>query len=144
MKRLAILVFHLVSLSLAIYFRPDDLEVELMKVEDWDDMARFIAECVTIGNVLGYIFVQQGGEMYNIGIVSFLRQLVSGCRYISSIHESFVFYCGNGIIIILFNKHFWTHFLIHAIYFCFCVCVCVCMWKSIKKCRTHIFTQSRS
>ncbi|KAJ8672700.1 hypothetical protein QAD02_003960 [Eretmocerus hayati] len=76
LKRLVILVFHLMSLSLAVYFRPADIEAELMYwPEELTDVVRVIAECTTVLGVLGYIFIQLGGEIVNIGFLSFFKQL---------------------------------------------------------------------
>ncbi|EFN84766.1 uncharacterized protein LOC105182976 [Harpegnathos saltator] len=76
LKRLIILVFHLASLSLAVYFRPADMDAELLQWPDEiTDAARIAAECSTVLGVLSYILVQLGGEMINIGPLSFLKQL---------------------------------------------------------------------
>ncbi|XP_011501186.1 PREDICTED: uncharacterized protein LOC105364854 [Ceratosolen solmsi marchali] len=76
LKRLIILVFHLASLSLAVYFRPAEIDNELTKwPEEITDVVRVIAECITILGVLGYILLQLGGEIVNIGFISFLKQL---------------------------------------------------------------------
>ncbi|XP_076546096.1 transient receptor potential cation channel subfamily V iav [Osmia lignaria lignaria] len=76
LKRLIILVFHLTSLSLAVYFRPSNVDTALMKwPEEITEVARTIAECITVIGVLSYILVQLGGEIINIGLLSFLKQL---------------------------------------------------------------------
>ncbi|XP_017798463.1 PREDICTED: uncharacterized protein LOC108579435 [Habropoda laboriosa] len=76
MKRLIILVFHLTSLSLAVYFRPSNADAALLKwPEEITEAARTAAECITVIGVLGYILVQLGGEIINIGLLSFLKQL---------------------------------------------------------------------
>ncbi|XP_011167034.1 uncharacterized protein LOC105200930 [Solenopsis invicta] len=76
LKRLIILVFHLASLSLAVYFRPADMEAVLLQwPEEITDAVRTVAECITVLGVLNYILVQLGGEMINIGPLSFLKQL---------------------------------------------------------------------
>lgn len=77
LKRLIILVFHLASLSLAVYFRPADMDAVLLQwPEEITDVVRIAAECSTVLGVLSYILVQLGGEMINIGPLSFLKQLV--------------------------------------------------------------------
>lgn len=77
LKRLIILVFHLASLSLAVYFRPADMEAVLLQwPEEITDVVRTAAECITVLGVLNYILVQLGGEMINVGPLSFLKQLV--------------------------------------------------------------------
>ncbi|XP_066592095.1 transient receptor potential cation channel subfamily V member 5-like isoform X2 [Prorops nasuta] len=93
LKRLIILVFHLISLSLAVYMRPDDVDAELLKwPEEATDVARSLAECVTVLGVLSYILVQLGGELVNIGLLSFLKQLT---------HEpaKFIFLISNLLIL---------------------------------------------
>ncbi|CAK9825541.1 Transient receptor potential cation channel subfamily V member 6 [Anthophora retusa] len=76
MKRLIILVFHLTSLSLAVYLRPSNMDAVLLKwPEEITEAARTTAECITVIGVLGYILVQLGGEIINIGLLSFLKQL---------------------------------------------------------------------
>lgn len=77
LKRLIILVFHLASLSLAVYFRPADVDAVLLQwPEEITDVVRTAAECITVLGVLNYILVQLGGEMINVGPLSFLKQLV--------------------------------------------------------------------
>lgn len=77
LKRLIILVFHLTSLSLAVYLRPAEIDADLMGwPEEWTDIGRTIAECITVLGVLSYILLQLGGEVVNIGLISFLKQLV--------------------------------------------------------------------
>ncbi|KAG5334109.1 TRPV6 protein, partial [Acromyrmex charruanus] len=77
LKRLIILVFHLASLSLAMYFRPADMEAVLLQwPEEITDVVRTAAECITVLGVLNYILVQLGCEMINVGPLSFLKQLV--------------------------------------------------------------------
>ncbi|XP_025267346.1 uncharacterized protein LOC105257199 isoform X3 [Camponotus floridanus] len=76
LKRLIILVFHLASLSLAVYFRPADTDAVLLQwPEEITDVIRTAAECITVLGVLNYILVQLGGEMINVGPLSFLKQL---------------------------------------------------------------------
>ncbi|XP_044575344.1 uncharacterized protein LOC123259139 isoform X2 [Cotesia glomerata] len=76
LKRLIILVFHLTSLSLAVYLRPGEIDADLMGwPEEWTEIGRTIAECITVLGVLGYILFQLGGEVVNIGLISFLKQL---------------------------------------------------------------------
>ncbi|XP_051173131.1 uncharacterized protein LOC127289317 isoform X2 [Leptopilina boulardi] len=76
LKRLIILIFHLASLSLAVYLRPAEIDAQLLKwPEEITDVGRTIAECITVVGVLGYILVQLGGEIVNVGLPSFLKQL---------------------------------------------------------------------
>lgn len=77
LKRLIILAFHLTSLSLAVYLRPSNTDARLLKwPEEITEVARTIAECITVLGVLSYILVQLGGEIINIGLLSFMKQLV--------------------------------------------------------------------
>lgn len=77
LKRLIILAFHLTSLSLAVYLRPSNTDAQLLKwPEEITEVARTIAECITVLGVLSYILVQLGGEIINIGLLSFMKQLV--------------------------------------------------------------------
>uniref|UniRef100_A0A6P7GQ50 Transient receptor potential cation channel subfamily V member 6 n=1 Tax=Diabrotica virgifera virgifera TaxID=50390 RepID=A0A6P7GQ50_DIAVI len=75
LKRLLILVVHLIFLSLAVYLRPDDPDVPLLA---WSDdpttIARYVAEVGTILGVLSYVIFQQGDEIRNQGLWTFLRQ----------------------------------------------------------------------
>nr|CAH7752533.1 unnamed protein product [Callosobruchus chinensis] len=75
LKRLLILVVHLVCLSLALYLRPDDLDEPLL---GWRDdpttIARYCAEIGTLLGVLSYVIFQQGDEIRNIGLWTFLKQ----------------------------------------------------------------------
>ncbi|XP_076664400.1 transient receptor potential cation channel subfamily V iav [Andrena cerasifolii] len=76
LKRLIILAFHLTSLSLAVYLRPANVDAALLKwPEEITEVGRTISECVTVIGVLGYILAQLGGEIINIGFLSFLKQL---------------------------------------------------------------------
>ncbi|XP_023290648.1 transient receptor potential cation channel subfamily V member 5 [Orussus abietinus] len=93
LKRLIILVFHLMSLSLAVYFRPAGMEADLVKWPDEiSDVVRTIAEGLTILGVFNYILVQLGGEIVNIGLLSFFKQLT---------HEpaKFIFLISNLLIL---------------------------------------------
>ncbi|XP_071856344.1 transient receptor potential cation channel subfamily V iav isoform X3 [Bombus fervidus] len=76
LKRLIILVFHLTSLSLAVYMRPSNIDATLLEwPEEITEVGRMIAECTTVIGVLSYILVQLGGEVVNIGLLSFMKQL---------------------------------------------------------------------
>lgn len=76
LKRLIILVIHLVCLSGSIYLRPADKKAKLIGGDDWNDIMRYVFEICTIIGVLSYIIVQQGGEIKNQGLLSFLKQQV--------------------------------------------------------------------
>ncbi|XP_043256262.1 uncharacterized protein LOC122399562 [Colletes gigas] len=76
LKRLIILAFHLTSLSLAVYMRPANMSTLVLKwPEEITEAVRTVTECITVIGVLGYILVQLGGEIINIGLLSFLKQL---------------------------------------------------------------------
>lgn len=75
LKRLLILILHLVLLSLAIYLRPDDPDEPLL---GWSDepqvISRYVCEIGTILGVLSYVILQQGDEIRNQGFWTFLKQ----------------------------------------------------------------------
>nr|QGX90117.1 putative inactive [Schistocerca gregaria] len=75
LKRLAILALHLLFLSTAIYLRPKDHDEPLLGPTDWGSVARYCAELATVGGVLSYVILQQGEEIKNQGLLSFLKQL---------------------------------------------------------------------
>lgn len=77
LKRLLILFIHLFCLSLAVYLRPTDPEEPLLgPVKDIFDIARYACEIGTVMGVLSYVVFQQGDEIKNQGIVTFLKQQV--------------------------------------------------------------------
>ena len=61
--------------------------------EEFTDVGRTIAEYVTVIGVLSYILLQLGGEVVNIGLISFLKQLVSPCLNYQSFIYFFIFLC---------------------------------------------------
>uniref|UniRef100_A0A1B0BB69 Ion transport domain-containing protein n=1 Tax=Glossina palpalis gambiensis TaxID=67801 RepID=A0A1B0BB69_9MUSC len=98
LKRLLILMVHLLCLSVSVYLRPmhdtdddddDDNEDsdyktkggEVRKLnqeaEDYDvqTIARYCAELATIAGVLSFLIFQQGDEIKNQGLSAFLKQL---------------------------------------------------------------------
>nr|QEQ91636.1 inactive [Periplaneta americana] len=76
LKRLAILFLHLFMLSMAIYLRPVDRSKPLLGGTDWNDITRYGFEIGTIIGVLSYVIFQQGEEIKNQGLWSFLKQLI--------------------------------------------------------------------
>lgn len=74
---MAILALHLFLFSSAVYLRPLDRDQPLLGGTDWQDYARYSFEIGTVIGVLSYIIIQQGGEIKNQGLFSFLKQLVS-------------------------------------------------------------------
>ncbi|XP_050296208.1 uncharacterized protein LOC126736052 isoform X2 [Anthonomus grandis grandis] len=81
LKRLIILIVHLAFMSLAVYLRPDDPDEPLL---EWSDdafvIARIAAEIGVLLNVFSYLVVQQGDEIRNQGLFSFLKQQVNRIR----------------------------------------------------------------
>ncbi|KAK9890859.1 hypothetical protein WA026_012204 [Henosepilachna vigintioctopunctata] len=75
LKRLLILILHLVFLSLAVYLRPDDPDEPLL---EWNTepqvICRYVCEIGTIIGVLSYVILQQGDEIRNQGFWTFLKQ----------------------------------------------------------------------
>lgn len=61
---------------MAIYLRPNDPNESLLEVTEWQHITRYCFEVGTVLGVLSYIFVQQGGEMMNQGVLSFIKQMV--------------------------------------------------------------------
>ncbi|KAG5892428.1 hypothetical protein JTB14_003364 [Gonioctena quinquepunctata] len=75
LKRLLILVVHLIFMSLAVYLRPDDPDVPLLEwTDDPTTIARYGCEVGTILGVLSYVIFQQGDEIRNQGLWTFLKQ----------------------------------------------------------------------
>ncbi|CAH1154093.1 unnamed protein product [Phaedon cochleariae] len=75
LKRLLILVVHLIFLSLAVYLRPDDPDVPLLEwTDDPTTIARYCCEVGTLLGVLSYVIFQQGDEIRNQGLWTFLKQ----------------------------------------------------------------------
>ncbi|KAE8748924.1 hypothetical protein FOCC_FOCC004329 [Frankliniella occidentalis] len=74
LKRLGILSLHLLTLSMAVYLRPERGEQE---DDDWNarSILRAGFEVGTLCNILSYLIVQQGGEIKNQGLPSFLKGL---------------------------------------------------------------------
>lgn len=76
LKRLGILSLHLLTLSMAVYLRPERGQDE--EPGEWDARAILLAgfEVGTLANIMSYLVLQQGGEIVNQGLSSFLKQLV--------------------------------------------------------------------
>lgn len=53
--------------------------------EEITDVVRTAAECITVLGVLNYILVQLGGEMINVGPLSFLKQLVGSDTFFAAV-----------------------------------------------------------
>ncbi|XP_041970712.1 uncharacterized protein LOC121727076 [Aricia agestis] len=81
LKRLLILMLHLLLLSIAVYLRHSSLEADVqpdwsMEVTDARGGIRLGCELGTIASTLCYIFLQQGDELKNQGIVAYFKQLI--------------------------------------------------------------------
>ncbi|XP_034241411.1 transient receptor potential cation channel subfamily V member 6 [Thrips palmi] len=77
LKRLGILALHLLTLSMAVYLRPERKASDVAVEEEWDVTAvlRASFEVGTLCNIMSYLLLQQGGEIKNQGLSSFLKQL---------------------------------------------------------------------
>lgn len=63
---------------MAVYLRPTDPEEPLLgPVKDVFDVMRYACEIFTILGVLSYVVLQQGDEIKNQGLVTFLKQQVN-------------------------------------------------------------------
>ena len=99
LKRLLILMVHLLCLSVSVYLRSAHTVGESSNAEDEEEhksdfkelkssklenvegynaktIARYCAELATIAGVLSYVILQQGDEIKNQGLSAFLKQLV--------------------------------------------------------------------
>ncbi|XP_059476440.1 uncharacterized protein LOC132197274 isoform X2 [Neocloeon triangulifer] len=75
LKRLLILAFHLFTMSMAIYLRPAERYTPLLGGTEVSDIMRYGFEIATIMNCVSYVVFQQGHEIKNQGLFSFLKQL---------------------------------------------------------------------
>ncbi len=76
MKRMIIAFLHLFVMSIAVYLRPQDRKRSLLEIRDAQDIIRMVFEAFTVLGCLSFVIVQQGEEIKNQGLGSFLRQLV--------------------------------------------------------------------
>lgn len=68
---------HLISLSLAVYLRPEDPDEPLLGwSDDFTVIARYLCEIGTVLGVLSYVIYQQGDEIKNQGLWTFLKHQV--------------------------------------------------------------------
>lgn len=68
---------HLLCLSLAVYLRPEDSDEPLLGWSDEPEViARYACEIGTLMGVLSYVVFQQGDEIKNQGLLTFLKQQV--------------------------------------------------------------------
>lgn len=93
LKRLLILFIHLLFMSMSVYLRPRRGKVKGMDDDessgdgsgtgntddngqpDWTTIIRYCCECATVVGVLSFVVIQQGDEIKNQGLSSFLKQL---------------------------------------------------------------------
>ncbi|CAH2097655.1 unnamed protein product [Euphydryas editha] len=81
LKRLLILMLHLLLLSISVYLRHSSLEADAhpnwgLEVNDVRSGIRLATELGTIISTLCYIILQQGDEIKNQGLIAYLKQLI--------------------------------------------------------------------
>ena len=82
LKRLLILMLHLLLLSVSVYLRHSSLEADAhpdwgLEIADARSGIRLASELGTLASTLCYIILQQGDELKNQGLVAYFKQLVS-------------------------------------------------------------------
>jgi len=75
-KRITIAFLHLLGMSGSVYLRPKDRTRSLTELNDAQDIIRVGFEVVTVIGCLSYVIVQQGEEIKNQGLFSYIKQLV--------------------------------------------------------------------
>ncbi|XP_022818390.1 uncharacterized protein LOC111350906 [Spodoptera litura] len=81
LKRLLILMLHLLLLSLSVYLRHSSAEADAhpdwgLEIADARSGIRLASELGTIASTLCYIILQQGDELKNQGVVAYFKQLI--------------------------------------------------------------------
>ncbi|KAJ8710750.1 hypothetical protein PYW08_009265 [Mythimna loreyi] len=81
LKRLLILMLHLLLLSLSVYLRHSSAEADLhpdwgLEIADARSGIRLASELGTLASTLCYIILQQGDELKNQGLVAYFKQLI--------------------------------------------------------------------
>ncbi|XP_035451901.2 uncharacterized protein LOC118277284 [Spodoptera frugiperda] len=81
LKRLLILMLHLLLLSLSVYLRHSSAEADAhpdwgLEIGDARSGIRLASELGTIASTLCYIILQQGDELKNQGLVAYFKQLI--------------------------------------------------------------------
>ncbi|CAG9792617.1 unnamed protein product [Diatraea saccharalis] len=81
LKRLMILMLHLLLLSVSVYLRHNSAEAEAqprwgLQVADARSGVRLACELGTIASTLCYIILQQGDEIKNQGVVAYFKTLI--------------------------------------------------------------------
>ncbi|XP_037301542.1 uncharacterized protein LOC115448425, partial [Manduca sexta] len=97
LKRLLILMLHLLLLSVSVYLRHSSAEADAhpnwgLEVADVRSGVRMASELGTILSTLCYIILQQGDELKNQGLVAYFKQLI---------HEpaKFIFLASNFLLL---------------------------------------------
>ncbi|XP_050356395.1 uncharacterized protein LOC126777391 [Nymphalis io] len=81
LKRLLILMLHLLLLSISVYLRHSSLEADAhpdwgLEANDARSGIRLATELGTIISTLCYIILQQGDEIKNQGLIAYFKQLI--------------------------------------------------------------------
>ncbi|CAH0717806.1 unnamed protein product, partial [Brenthis ino] len=81
LKRLLILMLHLLLLSVSVYLRHSSLEADAhpnwgLEADDARSGIRLSTELGTIISTLCYIILQQGDEIKNQGLIAYFKQLI--------------------------------------------------------------------
>ncbi|XP_075985609.1 transient receptor potential cation channel subfamily V iav [Anticarsia gemmatalis] len=81
LKRLLILMLHLLLLSLSVYLRHSSAEADAhpdwgLEINDARSGLRLASELGTIASTMCYIILQQGDEIKNQGLVAYFKQLI--------------------------------------------------------------------
>ncbi|XP_022125869.2 transient receptor potential cation channel subfamily V member 4 isoform X1 [Pieris rapae] len=81
LKRLMILMLHLLLLSVSVYLRHSSIEADSypdwgLEVTDARSGIRLACELGTILSTLCYIILQQGDEIKNQGVIAYFKQLI--------------------------------------------------------------------
>lgn len=82
LKRLMILMLHLLLLSVSVYLRHSGIEADEnpnwgLVIDDARSGIRLGCELGTLASTLCYIILQQGDELKNQGLIAYFKQLVS-------------------------------------------------------------------
>ena len=75
-KRISIAAAHILVISMAVYLRPGNPSRNIGQYEEAKDVVRLCFEMCSIFGSVYYVIFQQGEEIKNQGLVSFVKQLV--------------------------------------------------------------------
>ena len=91
LKRLGLHFLYLLSMSMAVYLRPEHSKPLLVPFEQMDarGYTRVVFELITCFNCFLFLVVQQSSEISNQGFVGFMKQLVTSNTYIWPIYSVF-------------------------------------------------------